>query len=160
MSSSSEEEVRVSPAPEFDGGEATASSSSTSQVEQRELPMMAGVVGNIGPFDENVEQWSSYSERFDYFVQANGIANQKIVPTFFAVMGPKTFNLLHDLLQPTKPGEKTYAEIVKVLSEHYSPKPLLIAERFRFHKRNQEEGESVSFPSRRGHVTVTVEWDT
>ena len=27
---------------------------------------------------------------------------------------------------------------------HYSPKPLIIAERFRFHKRNQEEGESIS----------------
>lgn len=142
-SSSSEEEIHCAAAGS-DGGHASVNSRPTSQAEQREpTPTMAGVVGNIGPFDENVEQWSSYSERFDYFVLANGIANHKIVPTFLAVMGPKTFNLLRDLLQPTKPGEKTYAEIVKVLSEHYSPKPLLIAERFRFHKRDQEEGESV-----------------
>lgn len=31
-----------------------------------------------------------------------------------------------------------------ILGNQYSPKPLIIAERFRFHKRNQEEGETVS----------------
>nr|XP_061833859.1 uncharacterized protein K02A2.6-like [Nerophis lumbriciformis] len=105
---------------------------------------MAGVVGNIGPFDEHVEQWSAYAERFDYFVLANDIANDKVVPTFLSVMGPKTFNLLRDLLQPTKPGTKTHAETVDVLTQHFSPKPLMLAERFRFHRRNQEEGESVT----------------
>lgn len=34
--------------------------------------------------------------------------------------------------------------IVATLAAHFSPKPLLITERFRFHKRNQEEGESVT----------------
>lgn len=38
----------------------------------------------------------------------------------------------------------TYEDIVKVLSQHYSPKQLLIAERLRSHKRDQEEGESVT----------------
>lgn len=51
---------------------------------------MAGVIGSIGPFDESIEQWSSYTERFDYFVVANGISDDKIVPTFLSVMGPKT----------------------------------------------------------------------
>ena len=31
-----------------------------------------------------------------------------------------------------------------ILANHLSPKPLVIAERFRFHKRCQEEGESVT----------------
>jgi len=102
---------------------------------------MAGVIGNI---DKNVEQWSSYTERFEYFLQANAIEGEKIVPTFLSVMGAKTFTLLHSLVQPAKPGEKTYAEIVAMLSAHYSPKSLVIAERFRFHKINQEEGETVT----------------
>lgn len=105
---------------------------------------MAGVIGNIGEFDENVEQWSSYTERFEYFLQANAIGDEKIVPTFLSVIGAKTFTLLRSLVQPRKPGEKTYDEIVAVLSAHFSPKPLVIAERFRFHKRNQEEGETVT----------------
>lgn len=105
---------------------------------------MAGVIGTIGPFDENVEQWSSYAERFSYFVEANDIEDAKVVPTFLSVIGPKTFNLLRNLLQPVKPGSKTYKEIVDILTTHFSPKPLVIAERFRFHRRNQEEGESVN----------------
>lgn len=83
---------------------------------------MAGVIGSIGSFDDSTEEWSSYSEWFGYLVAANGIQNDKLVPPF--------------------------AKIVVTLTKHFSPKPLVIAERFRFHKRNQEEGE---------YVTVFVE---
>lgn len=105
---------------------------------------MAGVIGSIGPFDESTEQWSSYTERFGYFVAANGIQDDKLVPIFLSVIGPKTFNLLRSLLQPSKPGNKSFTESVNTLTKHFSLKPLVIAERFRFHKRNQEEGESVT----------------
>ena len=105
---------------------------------------MAGLVGNIGPYDESTEQWSSYTERFDCFVEANDIENVKLVPTFLSVVGPKTFNLLRCLVQPEKPVTKSYNSIVATLAAHFSPNHLLIAERFRFHKRNQEEGESVT----------------
>ena len=41
-----------------------------------------------------------------------------------------------------KPSSKTYDELVNILTSHLSPKPLVIAERFRFHKRDQTvEGE-------------------
>ncbi len=46
-------------------------------------------------------------------------------------------------MQPTKPGSKTYEEIVDSLTNHFSPKPLVIEESFRFHRCNQEEGESI-----------------
>nr|XP_061795480.1 uncharacterized protein K02A2.6-like [Nerophis lumbriciformis] len=105
---------------------------------------MVGVIGSVGLFDELVEKWSSYTERFGHFVEANEIVEEKVVPTFLSVIGPKTFNLLRNLLQPDKPGSKTYREIVETLNGHFSPKPLVIAERFRFQRRNQEEGESVT----------------
>lgn len=105
---------------------------------------MAALVGNIGPFDENNEQWCSFTERFEYFVLANKIDSAVLVPTFLSVIGGKTFNLLRSLVQPDKPGDKSYDDIVSILQKHYAPKPLIIAERFRFHKRNQEDGESVS----------------
>ncbi|KAK7909596.1 hypothetical protein WMY93_014280 [Mugilogobius chulae] len=76
--------------------------------------------------------------------QPNKIDAEVLVPTFLSVVGGKTFNLLRSLVQPAKPGDKTYAEIVEILKDHYAPKPLIIAERFRFHKRNQEDGESVA----------------
>lgn len=76
-------------------------------------------------------------------MQTNGIAEEVKVATFLSVIGPKTYSLLRSLAQPQKPGEKTYNDIVKILDKHFTPKPLVIAERFRFHKRNQEESESV-----------------
>ncbi|XP_077863123.1 uncharacterized protein LOC144345900 [Saccoglossus kowalevskii] len=39
---------------------------------------------------------------------------------------------------------KTYEELTEVLVKHLNPTPLIIAERFRFYTRNQQEGESLS----------------
>ncbi|KAL6464598.1 hypothetical protein MHYP_G00269150 [Metynnis hypsauchen] len=87
---------------------------------------MPGYIGHIGPFDESVEQWSSYTERFEYFVVANRIEMEKTVSTFLSLMGAKTFTLLRSLVQPAKPGEKSYTDIVNILGSHFSPKPLRV----------------------------------
>ena len=41
------------------------------------------------------------------------------------------------------PGSKAYNDLVAIIKGHFNPNPIQIAERFRFHKRNQKEGESV-----------------
>ncbi|XP_028660385.2 uncharacterized protein K02A2.6-like [Erpetoichthys calabaricus] len=105
---------------------------------------MAMITGHFGPFDDSVEQWGDYTERFEFFVKANAIDDDLKVPTFLSVIAAKTFSLLRSLVRPGKPGDKSFDDIAKILDSHFSPKPLLIAERFRFHKRNQEEGESVA----------------
>jgi hypothetical protein len=65
------------------------------------------------------------------------------VPTLLRLIGSKTYSLLKDLLLPEKPADKNFDEIVTTLQKHLNPKPLEIAERFRFYKRNQQEGESI-----------------
>jgi len=47
------------------------------------------------------------------------------------------------LVAPDKPATKNYAELIKPLQDHLKPKPLVTAERFRFHCRSQAEGEEV-----------------
>lgn len=74
---------------------------------------MAGLIGSIGSFDKSTEQWSAYTERFDYFVLANEIKEGAIVPTFLSVMGLKMSNLLRSLTQPDKPGVSSSQEIVR-----------------------------------------------
>lgn len=37
-----------------------------------------------------------------------------------------------------------YPDLVRALSTHYKPAPIVIAERFRFQKRNQKDSETVS----------------
>lgn len=63
------------------------------------------------------------------------------VAVFLNVIGATTCGLLRSLLAPNKPGSKPYNDLVDILTAHFSSKPIIIAERFRF--RNQDEGESV-----------------
>ena len=79
--------------------------------------------------------------------KANSIAiffNKKIVATFLTAIGSKTYDLLMDIVAPTKPSELKFVEILAALNEHYDPKPLVIAERFNFHKRNPLPDESIA----------------
>ena len=40
--------------------------------------------------------------------------------------------------------DKSFEELKELLVSDYSPKPILIAERFKFHRRNQHESETVA----------------
>lgn len=105
---------------------------------------MAVFIGHMDAFDESAEQWATYIERFEQFVAANDIAEEKQVAVLLSVMGASTYGLLRSLIAPDKPGGKSFDDIVRVLKEHFSPKPIVIAERFRFHNRNQQETETVA----------------
>ncbi len=63
---------------------------------------------------------------------------------FLSVMGASTYGHLHSLISPDKPGTMEYDDIVNTLQAHFTPRPIVIAERFKFHKQNQAEGESVA----------------
>ncbi|KAI7801955.1 hypothetical protein IRJ41_019354, partial [Triplophysa rosa] len=111
---------------------------------------MAAFVGRMDAFDSTVEDWVTYLERVGQYCLANDIEDSRKVAVLLSIMGAKTYNLLRSLkvqtaplTAPIKPAEKTFKEIVDVLQMHLNPKPLVIAERFRFHKRNQQKAETV-----------------
>ena len=58
--------------------------------------------------------------------------------------GGTAYGVLRNLVAPNNPMDKTFDEIVAKLTEHYDPKPLIIVERYHFHKRNQASGESIA----------------
>ena len=68
----------------------------------------------------------------------------KQVGVFLSVIGANTYGLLWDLLVPAKPVSKSIKELTKVLESHYKPKPLVIAQRYHFNKRNQGATESIA----------------
>ena len=74
---------------------------------------------------------------------ANEIKEEKkIVATFLTSIGSKTYNVLRDLLAPVKPSSAKLTDLVTTLRDH--SKPIVIAERFHFSKREQLEGEGVA----------------
>ena len=106
--------------------------------------MMAATLGHVEPFDLN-DNWPLYVERLGQFFVANDIKDDtKQVAVLLTVIGSKPYELLHSLLAPETPSSKKYEELVAVLGDHLNPKPLVIAERFKFHNRKQQEGETVA----------------
>ena len=74
----------------------------------------------------------NYIERVEQYFLANDVDDEKKVPVLLTVIGGKTYSLLRTLTSTDKPSTKSFEEIVAILQGHLSPKPLLIAERFRF----------------------------
>ena len=108
--------------------------------------MARRTIGQMDPFDlDGGGNWCRYAERLEQYFIANGIQEDtKKVAVLLCVMGEKPYELVHNLLAPAKPASKKYQEIVDAMTEHLQPKPLIIAERFKFHKRNQGSSETVS----------------
>ena len=80
---------------------------------------MSNLLGRIDEYDGTKEEWPQYVERIDHFFTANGIgitdANRK-QSAFLAVIGPAADSL-------AKPGDKSYDELVKALTDHFNPTP-------------------------------------
>ena len=105
---------------------------------------MAGTLGRVEEFDGTREDWPQYVERMQYFFDANGIDGaEKKRAVFLSVIGAATYKTLRNLLSPIKPGEKSYLELVDVMTKHFKPAPSEIVERFKFHSRTRRPGESV-----------------
>ena len=51
--------------------------------------------------------------------------------------------LLRSISAPRKLKELSFTEIVEIPAKHLDPKPIVIAERYKFHKAEQEESESI-----------------
>ena len=52
--------------------------------------------------------------------------------------------MLRDPCALAKPATNTFAQLNEILGKHLSPKPLVNAERFRFHNGDQQEGDTVA----------------
>ena len=104
---------------------------------------MAFQIGKIDCYDANTESWLCYKERLDQFFVANDVADDKKVPALLSLIGSSSYRLLRDICHPDLPSTKDYNTLCTALKDHFSPKPIVIAERFRFYKRDQQGDESV-----------------
>ena len=106
---------------------------------------MTALVGFPEAFEPSTDDWHLYAQRFEHFLLANGITDDsKRLHLLLALIGNATFKLLANLVAPQKPGELSYNKICEQLEKHFSPKPVKIAKRFRFHNRQQQSGETVA----------------
>ena len=96
-------------------------------------------------FNPAVEDWTSYAERLEFYFAANEVKEaEKQRAVLFSVCGAATYKLIKNLLAPTKPVDATFKDIVKLLTEHYQPKPSKVVQRYLFNSRVRKQGESVA----------------
>ena len=87
--------------------------------------------------------WKQYVERLELFFEVNAVPVEKGVPSILTLMGSKMYSLMRSISVPRKPKELSFTEIVVSLAQHFDSKPIIIAERYKFHKAEQGESESI-----------------
>ena len=105
---------------------------------------MAGFhIASMSGFDLDSD-FTEYSERFENFLIANKIVEEELKrATFLATIGQPAYKLLRSLCQnDTK--NKSFEQLVALLRNHLQPAPNMIAERYKFYKRDRKTGETVS----------------
>ena len=60
------------------------------------------------------------------------------------VIGARTYDTLRSILAPESPREKSLDALFETLKGHFDPKPIVVAERFRFYQRSQRTDESIA----------------
>ena len=99
-------------------------------------------MGQVGEYIDGKEGIGSYIKRVELYFAANYVEADYEVATFLALIGAGCVR--RNLLAPELPKDKSFDELKELLVSHYSPKPILIAERYKFHRRNQHESETVA----------------
>ena len=91
------------------------------------------------------DEWPLYVERLEHVFVANDITDgAKKQAVFLSVIGASNYKLLSSLVAPARPREKEYSALVDKLTEHFTPAPSQIVQRYKFHTRFRKSGESVA----------------
>ena len=105
---------------------------------------MTGRYRCLKEFRPDEDSIQAYLEVATLYLAANDIEEDKQVPILLSSIGAQTYSLIRDLVAPKTLGRLSFAQIVEVLTSHFQPKRLVIAERFHFHKRVQAADESIA----------------
>ena len=86
--------------------------------------------------------FDSYVERLDCMFAARETAEDKKSAVLLSVVGADVYQIARNLTSPALPSTKSYSELTTLLAAYFKPKVNVVAQRFRFHKRQQAENES------------------
>ena len=112
------------------------------QAVQPNVGFNVSFMGRMEEYSSNTD-WKQYVERLEIFFEVNNVPMDKQALSILTLMGSKMYALPRSITAPRRPKELTYKEIVDTLTQHLEPKPIVTAERYKFHKAEQEQSESI-----------------
>ena len=101
-----------------------------------QVPKAALYLWQLSAFQPKAETISAYLKRKNIFIDANKITTDKCkVIVFLNAIGPRSS--LRDHVSLMALTDKKNAKLCATLKAYFELKPIVIAERFCFHQRNQ-----------------------
>ena len=116
--------------------------------------------GRIEEFSGKAEDLEVYLERLEEYLLANDLVgitvvmndnraaakerNDKRRAILLSVIGQSTYTVLRNLVLPEKLSAKSYKELTDLLIDHFTPRPAVSVQRFKFYKREKRSDETVS----------------
>ncbi|KAG0431547.1 hypothetical protein HPB47_021692 [Ixodes persulcatus] len=100
------------------------------------MPKLEAFAGEEG------EKWEEYVEVLEQHFMTHDVAADKQCGVLSSC-GRPTYSLLRRLLAPKRPSEVPLDESSRLLTEHYSPRPSVIVQRYYFYCRAQKEGKAM-----------------
>lgn len=102
------------------------------------------LIGNIEAYVLG-DDFKLYKERLEHFLELNKITDDTPKINVLASFGgADLYKVLYSLTQPKKVTEHKYEELITKLETHFAPKRNIVAESFKFNKRDQKQGETIA----------------
>lgn len=119
------------------------------------------LMGQMAELRLKVDNVSSWTERFELYVELNDIGRRKQKLMFLTLLGNEGYSLIRGLCLPHKPVDKSYSDLKALLLSEVFPKPFVFLERYIFKKRKQRPDETVDdFVSALKKMSEQCEFDT
>lgn len=100
--------------------------------------------GNPGAYDRSTSKWDLYEERFNAYLAVNRIVDEiDKINLLITTIGDDTYETLRDLVQPRKPFDSSYAELIGILRAHFKPKTFKEFERSKLFTTEQHPHQSI-----------------
>ncbi|KAK9409890.1 hypothetical protein NXF25_001065 [Crotalus adamanteus] len=99
-------------------------------------------IGRLSEFDvSHPEQWESYVSRMENYFKANQVRKDSLkAATLLCACGQDAFEIAENLVAPVPVESVSYADLKKLLKEHFHPKVSVISWRHTFEQRDQRPG--------------------
>ena len=82
--------------------------------------------GNIGKFNQALENWEAYIERMEQYFVANEVILDAKKAILLNTCIPSTYSTVRSLAASDKPTYLDYLALLEVTKKHYNPKPSVI----------------------------------
>lgn len=112
-------------------------------VEDEKNKSVNPVIGHIEAYCAG-DDYNDYMERMDSLIGLNNISEANQMQFCIGFCGPDLYKLIKSCIAPKTISDIKYAEMKLKLEAYFKPKVNIIAERFKFHSRQQKSEESVT----------------